>query len=199
MHTISKMKVSVTGCGVGIVVIVLVIWYGWRFVNWVWLKPKKTEKYLKEQGMKGSSYKFLFGDVKEMVKMAKEAKKSGPMINLTNDIVTRIQPFIHKTVSTYCKNFAFTWLGPRPCVHITEFTMIKEILANYNKFPKQTGGNPSKKFLIKGIVATEGDQWVKHRKIINPAFHVEKLKVCSSCLTYYNMKVNGIINPTFLA
>ncbi|KAC9216384.1 hypothetical protein E3N88_46192 [Mikania micrantha] len=30
--------------------------------------------------------------------------------------------------------------------------------------------------LARGLANVEGDQWVKHRKIINPAFHVEKLK-----------------------
>ncbi|KAI3734319.1 hypothetical protein L6452_13785 [Arctium lappa] len=170
------MKVSATWFGVGIVVIILiVVWYGWRLVNWVWLRPKKMEKYLREQGLKGTSYKFLYGDMKEMAKMLKEAKNSGPM-NLTNDIVTRIKPFVHKYVTAYGKNCTFTWLGPAPLVHITEPTMIKEILANYNQFRKSTGGNPFIKLLARGIIGTEGDRWVKHRKIINPTFHVEKLK-----------------------
>ncbi|KAJ9553907.1 hypothetical protein OSB04_017952 [Centaurea solstitialis] len=158
--------------GVGIVV-AMVFWYGWRFVNWVWLTPKKMEKSLREQGLKGSSYKFLFGDLKEMVKMTKEAKTRP--INLTNDVVPRALPFFHKSVTTYGKN-CFTWMGPKPFVHITEPAMIKEILANHNQFQKQKGGNPLIKLLAQGLVAIEADQWVKHRKIINPAFHIEKLK-----------------------
>lgn len=55
--------------------------------------------------------------------------------------------------------------------------ILKEILANYEDFQKQRGGNPLTTLLAKGLVDVEGDQWVKHRKIINPAFHVEKLKV----------------------
>ncbi|KAI3734315.1 hypothetical protein L6452_13781 [Arctium lappa] len=174
-YTIYKMKENPwLGVGVVVVVVVIVGWYGWRFVNWVWLRPKKMEKCLREQGLKGSSYKFLFGDMKEMVKMTKDAKKSGPM-NLTNDIVTRIRPFVHKSIIAYGKN-CFTWMGPIPLVHITEPAMIKEILANHNQFTKQTGGNPIIKLLAQGLASAEGDQWAKHRKIINPAFHVEKLK-----------------------
>ncbi|KAL3364185.1 hypothetical protein AABB24_013105 [Solanum stoloniferum] len=30
--------------------------------------------------------------------------------------------------------------------------------------------------VLKGLANIEGDKWAKHRKIINPAFHVEKLK-----------------------
>ncbi|PWA71616.1 cytochrome P450 mono-oxygenase [Artemisia annua] len=37
--------------------------------------------------------------------------------------------------------------------------------------------NPLTKLLARGVADAEADQWVKHRKIINPAFHVEKLKV----------------------
>ena len=71
----------------------------------------------------------------------------------------------------------FTWAGPRPLLHITDPTMIKEILNNYEDFQKLRAGNLLTRLLARGLVAVEGDKWVKHRKIINPAFHVEKLKV----------------------
>ncbi|MFS7994141.1 putative 11-oxo-beta-amyrin 30-oxidase [Helianthus anomalus] len=55
--------------------------------------------------------------------------------------------------------------------------MIREVLANYNTYQKPRGGNPLTKMLVRGLVDLEGEQWVKHRKIINPAFNMEKLKV----------------------
>ncbi|KAM0019623.1 putative secologanin synthase [Helianthus debilis subsp. tardiflorus] len=70
----------------------------------------------------------------------------------------------------------FTWMGTKPVVHVSEPTMIREVLANYNKYQKLRGGNPLIKLLVRGLIDAEGDQWVKHRKIINPAFHMEKLK-----------------------
>nr|GFA25908.1 cytochrome P450 CYP72A219-like [Tanacetum cinerariifolium] len=54
--------------------------------------------------------------------------------------------------------------------------MIREVLNNYNEYQKPRGGNPLTKILVRGVIDAEADQWVKHRKIINPAFHVEKLK-----------------------
>ncbi|MFS7995734.1 putative 11-oxo-beta-amyrin 30-oxidase [Helianthus anomalus] len=51
----------------------------------------------------------------------------------------------------------FTWMGPKPMVH-----------------PKF--GNPLASLYGKGLVDANGDQWVKHRKIINPALYVEKIK-----------------------
>ncbi|PWA55274.1 cytochrome P450 mono-oxygenase [Artemisia annua] len=54
--------------------------------------------------------------------------------------------------------------------------MTREVLNNYNQYQKPRGGNPLTKLLVRGVVDTEADRWVKHRKILNPAFHVEKLK-----------------------
>ncbi|KAL8201460.1 hypothetical protein R6Q57_012799 [Mikania cordata] len=161
------------GMAVAMAASMVVAVYAWRFLDLVWLKPKKMEKCLREQGLEGTSYKFLYGDVKEMVKMITEAYRKP--INLHDDIVPRVLSFAHSVVTTHGKN-CFTWMGPRPILHITDPTMIKEIFANYEDFQKQRGGNPLTRLLAKGLVDVEGDVWAKHRKIINPAFHVEKLK-----------------------
>ncbi|XP_024990055.1 cytochrome P450 CYP72A219-like [Cynara cardunculus var. scolymus] len=139
----------------------------------MWFRPKKMEKLLRAQGLNGSSYTFMYGDLKEMAQMAIQAR-SKP-IALKDDIVPRVLPFVHKSIATYGK-ICFTWMGRRPMVHITEPTMIREVLANHYQFRRLRGGNPLIKMLTKGLVDVEADQWVKHRKIINPAFHIEKLK-----------------------
>nr|GEY43811.1 gypsy/Ty3 retroelement polyprotein [Tanacetum cinerariifolium] len=82
----------------GLAAIVVVAIFAWRFLNWVWLKPKKMEKFLRDQGLKGTSYKFLYGDVKDMVKMITEAYKKP--INLDDDIVPRVLSFAHSIFAT---------------------------------------------------------------------------------------------------
>nr|GEW81357.1 cytochrome P450 CYP72A219-like [Tanacetum cinerariifolium] len=67
-------------------------------------------------------------------------------------------------------------MGPKLMVCISEPAMAREILNNHYQFHKSRGGNPLSKLVVKGIFDAEGDQWAKHRKIINPAFHVEKIK-----------------------
>lgn len=54
--------------------------------------------------------------------------------------------------------------------------MIRDILFNHNTFQK-IKGNPLIRLLVDGLVFEEGDQWAKHRKIMNPAFNLLKLKV----------------------
>nr|ALO23114.1 cytochrome P450 CYP72A398 [Kalopanax septemlobus] len=152
---------------------IVVVILGWRIFNWVWLRPRQLEKYLRNQGFNGNSYRLFFGDLKDMVMMLKEAK-SQP-INLSDDIIPRIMPLNHKTIQNYGKN-SFLWLGPKPMVHILDPDHIKEILTKFYQFQKPRGGNPLAKLLATGLVDAEGDRWAKHRKLINPAFHLEKLK-----------------------
>nr|APZ88352.1 cytochrome P450 CYP72A509 [Eleutherococcus senticosus] len=152
---------------------IVVVIFGWRIFNFLWLRPKKLEKILRQQGFDGNSYRLLFGDLKDTAEIRKEAK-SKP-INLCDDILPRAAPVIHNTFKKYGKD-SFVWLGPKPLVYITDPDDIKEVLNKFYQFQKPRGGNPLTKLLATGLLDAEGDRWVKHRKIINPAFHLEKLK-----------------------
>ncbi|OMO74642.1 Cytochrome P450 [Corchorus capsularis] len=102
----------------------LLIW-GWRILNWVWLKPKKMEKWLRQQGLPGNSYRFLSGDIEETFSMIKQAR-SKPMPLSDDNIVPYVSPFLHQTVNKYYGKNSFMWIGPRPSVIVTEPEEIKE-------------------------------------------------------------------------
>uniref|UniRef100_A0A1W7HBW8 Cytochrome P450 n=1 Tax=Scoparia dulcis TaxID=107240 RepID=A0A1W7HBW8_SCODU len=152
---------------------IFLVLYAWKFFNWVWLKPRKLEKYLRHQGFTGNSYRFMIGDYKDIAAMAKDAQ-SKPISPLSNDIMPRVMPFIHQTVINYGRN-SFLWFGPNPTVLISEPELIKEVLSRNTVFQKTS--SPYDKLLAQGIAAYEKDKWAKHRKLINPAFNVEKLKL----------------------
>ena len=80
-------------------VLALCVGWAWRVLNWLWLRPRKMDKYLREQGFHGNSYRFLYGDLKENSEMTRNAL-SKP-INLSDDVVMRASPFIHHTVQKY--------------------------------------------------------------------------------------------------
>ncbi len=73
--------------------------YAWRALNWMWLKPKKMEKLLTEQGLQGNPYRLLLGDAKDYFVMQKKVQ-SKPM-NLSDDIAPRVAPYIHHAVQTH--------------------------------------------------------------------------------------------------
>ncbi|KAM7503150.1 hypothetical protein LguiB_002054 [Lonicera macranthoides] len=152
--------------------IVVVLW-AWRIFDWVWVRPMKKDKYLRNLGFKGSSYNFFFGDVKRIRMMIEQAKSNS--INLSHDIVPRVVPWMHDSIQKYGKNF-FIWFGPVPRVHIMEPELIREILNKHQTFQKPKS-NPLVLLLANGLANLEEEKWAKHRKIINPAFHVEKLKL----------------------
>ncbi|XP_076929069.1 cytochrome P450 CYP72A219-like [Bidens hawaiensis] len=146
----------------------------WKIVNMLWVKPKKLEKFLKDQGLNGNKYKFWFGDMKELAMVSKQSKSMHIDIDDGNSILLHIGAFNLQAKQKYGRCF-ITWMGWNPRVTIMEPVLIKEVLTKLNDFQK-TKSNPFLKFIATGLVTYEGDQWVKHRRLINPAFHVEKLK-----------------------
>lgn len=53
---------------------------------------------------------------------------------------------------------------------------LKDILTKIEDFPKLKS-NPYVKLLVTGTAHYEGEKWRRHRRIINPAFQLDKLKV----------------------
>ncbi|XP_020266891.1 LOW QUALITY PROTEIN: cytochrome P450 72A15-like [Asparagus officinalis] len=71
---------------------------------------------------------------------------------------------------------SFTWFGPTPRVTLTDPELISEVLSNkFEHFQKPNIG-PIGRLLATGLANYEGEKWARHRRIINPAFQVEKLK-----------------------
>jgi PHYB activation tagged suppressor 1 len=67
---------------------------------------------------------------------------------------------------------------------ITEPELIKEILNNKDRaYPKAKAPNYVKQLLGDGLVTSEGEKWLKMRKLANHAFHGGSLKV-NSCFGF---------------
>ncbi|KAL3364425.1 hypothetical protein AABB24_013273 [Solanum stoloniferum] len=165
-----KIQMIVTLCCSAIAIALFVCL--WKVLNWVWFNPKKLENLLRKQGLNGNSYKILYGDLNDFIGMIREAT-SKPM-NLSDDIAPRLVPFFLETIKKYGKK-CFIWLGPKPQVIIMDPELIKEVLSKTYLYQKP-GGNPFAALLVQGLATYEEDKWAKHRKIINPAFHLEKIK-----------------------
>ncbi|KFK38821.1 hypothetical protein AALP_AA3G164800 [Arabis alpina] len=154
------------------VAIVLVSWWVWRTLKWVWFEPKRLESYLSRQGLPGTSYTPLVGDLKKNFAMLAEAR-SKPL-KLTDDITTRVVPYPLHMLKTHGRTF-FSWFGPIPTITIMDPELIKEVFNKVYDFPK-THTFPLGRLIATGLANYDGDKWAKHRRIINPAFHLEKIK-----------------------
>ncbi|EFH59147.1 CYP72A15 [Arabidopsis lyrata subsp. lyrata] len=165
------MEISVASVTIS-VAIAVVSWWIWRTLQWVWFKPKMLESYLRRQGLVGTPYTPLVGDLKRNFSMLAEAR-SKP-INLTDDITPRIVPYPLQMFKTYGRTF-YTWLGPIPTITIMDPEQIKEVFNKVYDFQK-SHTFPLARLIAAGLVSYDGDKWAKHRRIINPAFHLEKIK-----------------------
>ncbi|XP_068650950.1 cytochrome P450 CYP72A616-like [Aristolochia californica] len=144
-----------------------------RVLYSIWWKPRQLQKFFKDQGVVGPPYKLLYGSLKDNAALIQEAL-SKPM-EFSHKILPRISPFIHHTVETYGK-VSLIWQGTQPRVIILDPEMIKEILSSkFDQFQKPIS-NPVTKLLATGLLDCTGEKWAKHRKILNPAFHLEKIK-----------------------
>ncbi|PWA98032.1 cytochrome P450 [Artemisia annua] len=170
METFTKLVITI--------VVVVVVRYGWKILNWVWLKPKKLEKWLRNEGYNGNSYKLLFGDMIELATMVKEGR-SKPM-SITHDITSYALPFDHHIITKYGEK-SFIWLGPNPRMYIRDPELIKEILLRPDEFQKPHP-EPFRDSIVGGLLVAEGHKWTKHRKIITPAFNLQNLKIMFSAI-----------------
>ncbi|TXG68827.1 hypothetical protein EZV62_003762 [Acer yangbiense] len=90
--------------GLATMIVIIVAWILMMVVEWVWLKPKKVEKWLRQQGFSGNSYRFLHGDMKDMSAMRKQATAkpiSSADSHHHHNIVPRILPFNHHIITIY--------------------------------------------------------------------------------------------------
>lgn len=69
------------------------------------------------------------------------------------------------------------WLGTTPRLNIMDPQLMKEVLSNKLGHFQKPSLNPLILILTNGLTTLEGEKWVTHRRIINPAFHLDKLKV----------------------
>lgn len=89
-----------------------------KVLNWLWFRPKKLEKWFRQQGLSGTSYQFLFGDMKHYSSTRARALEH-PMNGFSNDFLPRVEPLRHQLVNKFglklklmaCFNFCFRSFG----------------------------------------------------------------------------------------
>lgn len=72
----------------------------------------------------------------------------------------------------------FCWLGTTPTMIIMDPELVKEVLSNKLGHIQKPPLNPLILILTRGLTTLQGEKWATDRRIINPAFHLDRLKVC---------------------
>jgi cytochrome P450 len=103
-----------------------------------------------------------------------------PLASSPHAVAPRALPFDH-SITRQHGNLAVTWYGPEPRVIVNDAKLMREILGNKHAgvFGKQKSVLWVERLLANGLTTHQGEKWATHRRIINHAFHLEKLKVTS--------------------
>ncbi|RLM94144.1 cytochrome P450 72A15-like [Panicum miliaceum] len=151
------------------------LWFTWRALEWAWLSPRRLGRALRAQGLRGTSYRFPSGDLAEEARLL-AAERTKPMPLLSHAICGRVEPLLHSTVKEHGK-VSMVWAGPTPRVILSDPKLVREVLSNkFGHFRKPKVPANLIKMIGDGLSNHEGEKWAVHRKIINHAFHLEKLK-----------------------
>jgi hypothetical protein len=146
-----------------------IIWVPWRF-----------EKHFRKQGIQGPGYRPIFGNSAEIRRIYAEAQTKP--IPFDHDILHRAAPFYYRWSGMYGKTFLY-WFGSKPRLAISDPDMIKEVLMNTSGSFKKVRQNPLARLLFgQGLVGLTGEKWAVHRRIINQAFNMERVKVTTFSL-----------------
>jgi len=72
------------------------------------------------------------------------------------------------------------WYGPQPRICIFDYELARQILSSKSGHFVKNDAHPTLLALVgKGLGFMEGADWVRHRRVINPVFTIDKLKVMS--------------------
>ncbi|KAK1677113.1 hypothetical protein QYE76_037961 [Lolium multiflorum] len=136
----------------------------------LWLRPRRLERALRAQGLPGRPYRPFTSD-------APVKNQQSPMPLGCHDIVPYVVPLLHGAVQEHGRT-SVSWNGPVPTVTIVDARLTREVMfgksGHFEKFPRT---RVLSRLLTNGLPRHEGEKWVKHRKILGRAFHLEKLKV----------------------
>ncbi|KAI5057561.1 hypothetical protein GOP47_0027576 [Adiantum capillus-veneris] len=167
-----------TAAIVGVVYCCFLLWKTLRSVLWV---PWRTKRAFEKQGVKCLPYTPLLGSLPQISGMVKTAN-ANPLPLTSHNAVLRIAPYLEVWKKAYGDIFVF-WLGFKATIPITNPEHAKEILSNkFGHFKKLTVRPDCKDLGGESVASLEGERWAEHRRIVSPAFFVEKLKVMTGTM-----------------
>ncbi|CAI0474444.1 unnamed protein product [Linum tenue] len=173
--TLFQMWYMQDGSG-GVLVVAIAAIVAAKLLQLLWAlfwRPYALTKNFRNQGIRGPPRHFYHGSLREVKELTRNAAKL-VLDNSSNDITPRINPHYDKWFPEYGETLVY-WHGLLPRITITDPELVKQILSNKFGFYVKPMFRPVT-VIAKGLVLLHGPQWATRRRLLNPAFSMEKLK-----------------------
>ncbi|XP_022774119.1 cytokinin hydroxylase-like [Durio zibethinus] len=156
-----------------------------------WVRPIRAYRKLNKNGFEGPTPSFPLGNIGEM--------KNGKNINdsslgssvVSHDIHATVFPYFARWQEIHGKVFIY-WLGTEPFLYIADPEFLKNMSSGVLG---KSWGKPivfkqdREPMFGRGLVMVEGDDWVRHRHVITPAFSPANLKAMASLMVEPTIKM----------
>ncbi|CAM0913189.1 unnamed protein product [Alopecurus aequalis] len=170
--------------------VVLATWLWTAAMHHLVWRPYAVGKAFRRQGIRGPAYRFFVGNNEESKGM--RVATANDVLDLrSHDIIARVQPQYQAWTAAYGKVF-LSWTGYTPALCVGDYDMVKQILSNKTGLYRKPDPGPNIMALVgNGLVFANGDHWVRHRRVVHPAFTMDKLKVMAKTMAECAEEVVG--------
>ncbi|GMJ06523.1 cytochrome P450, family 715, subfamily A, polypeptide 1 [Hibiscus trionum] len=152
-----------------------------------WILPVRAYRKIKKNGFVGPNPSFPMGNIRDMknnTRMDYVDDSSVGSSGISHDIHSIVFPYFARWQKSYGKLFIY-WLGTEPFLYVAEPEFLRKmssgVLGKSWGKPK-VFKNDREPMFGRGLVMVEGDDWVRHRHVITPAFSPSNLKAMASLM-----------------
>ncbi|XP_044468934.1 cytokinin hydroxylase-like [Mangifera indica] len=160
-----------------------------------WVLPVLAYHKTKRGGLRGPAPNFPFGNISEMKNKKTKSDDSSSLgsssSTISHDIHSVLFPYFARWQQSYGKVFIY-WLGIEPFLRIADPEFLKKLSSGVMG---KSWGKPNvfkydrKPMFGDGLVMVEGDEWVRLRHVITPAFSSSNLKAMASLMVESTCKM----------
>jgi cytochrome P450 len=146
-----------------------------------WILPNRVYKNLKRNGLSaGPTPTFPLGNITHINKLITTTTTTATF----HDIHSSVFPYFAAWQKLHGKVFIY-WLGTQPFLYIAEPEFLKKMSGGVlgKSWGKPNVFRKDRKAMFgNGLIMVEGDDWVRRRHLINPAFSPSNLKAMTSLM-----------------
>ncbi|EPS66882.1 hypothetical protein M569_07893, partial [Genlisea aurea] len=157
-----------------------------KLVFSLWVSPLRRYRKLKSNGFSGPTPSFPLGNLNDMKEemLKKTAESAVAAAEFSNDVHSVVFPYFSRWQKLHGKVFVY-WLGTEAFVYMADAELVEKMS---EKVKAREWGKPDvfkddrDPMFGKGLLMVEGDDWVRHRNIVAPAFSPHNLKAMGTVM-----------------